>query len=421
MNTKLFVRLSTLTITFLFCELTFAQKKSLPGYYITVQGDTVKGVFPYYSQWSKNPVNVDFIVADATTPTQLTPKNSRKFVVEGYDEYISYDGQRLVNPIDDATLLNDRIFVNANDSSEQVVIFLRLVTRTISGDLYVLNDGKRTNFFYQLPGQLPVELKYKKTFDLNQIREVPIYRQQLNNLYADLIIQKKLTASLEKLPYTESDLLSFFLTLFPTAVTGQHNKKATAKLVLSAGAAVNMFSVQSDGSLPIVEDFPSSFSPLLSIACIAALDRNFGKYFLYPQIKLFRYKNTGEENQGTFINSTTYQADLLGVAGLSLGVNLVNEDNFKFFLTAGPGLMALVGGKQVKQLYSASDNSPYGSPEETELPSLTFCIDASAGIVLNRKVVITAIYMLPSPVANFTQYNPKLSSLQLTVGYRFSD
>ena len=171
--------------------------------------------------------------------------------------------------------------------------------------------------------------------------------------------------------------------------------------------------MQSDESLTIVKEFRSSFSPLLSIACIAPLDRNFGKYFLYPQIKLFRYKNTGEVNQGTFINSTTYQADLIGV-------ELMNEGNFQFFLTAGPGLMALVGGKQVKQLYSASDDSPYGRPEETVLPSLTFCIDASAGIVLNRKVVVTAIYMLPSPVADFAQYNPTLSSLQLTVGYKFS-
>ena len=420
MNMKPFLRLIVFTIAFLFCKLTFAQKKALPGYYISMQGDTVKGIFPSYSQWNKNPGKVEFIVAGTTTETQLTPKNSLKFVIEGYDEYISYDGQRLVNPIDNSTLMNDKIIVKANDSSEHVIIFLRLVTRTVGGDLYVLNDSKRMNLFYQLPGQLPIELKYKKTFDLNQIREIPSYRQQLNDLYADLIIQKKLTVPLENLPYSEKDILSFFLTLFPAAEIKQNQQKVTAKFVVSAGGAVNMFRVQSDESFTsIAKEYSSSFSPVLSIGVIAPLDRNFGKYFLYPQIKLFSYKNTGEGKSGTYMNSTTFQADLIGVAGLSGGINLTNKENFQFFLTAGPGFFAQVNGKQTIQLYLVSDNSPVGSPVEKTLPVLTFCIDASAGIVVNRKFVISAIYMLPTSVANFASYNPKLSSLQLTVGYKF--
>ena len=325
-------RLNAVAIALLFCFVTLAQKKALPGYYITVQGDTMKGIFPSYAQWNKSPGKVEFIVAGTTKSIELTPENSRKFVVDGYDEYISYTGLRLLNPIDNTTMINDRVTMGPNDSSETVVIFLRLVTRTTGGDLYVLNDAKRMNLFYQLPGQMPEELKFKKTFNQNQIKEIDIYRQQLNDLFGNLIIQKNMTPSLEKLDYTEKDLMTFFLSLFPTAGPARNEHRAASKWVVSIGGALNMFKVQADKSFTAVpKTYSSSFSPVASIGFMAALDRNFGKYFLYPNISLFRYKNTGEENTGTFNSSYTYQADLIGIIALNGGINLTNEENFQFF------------------------------------------------------------------------------------------
>lgn len=410
--------LTTLGVFFISASL-FAQKKSLPGYYITLQGDTIKGVFPRYAQWSKNPSQVEFSIEGTTNQIRLTPQNAHKFVVEGYDEYLSYSGRRLVNPIEDAILIGEQLFFDSHDSIQQVSLFLRLVKRTTGGDLYILNDALRMNFFYRLPGQQPTELRYKKTLVQNQINEMPDFRQQLSNAFAEIIVQKNLTSRLEKLRYEEENLSSFFQALFPAATIERKTSKGDAGWVVSVGAALNRVSVQAGKDFNFVpRNYASSFSPLLSAGFIIPMGRNFGKFFFYPQAKLFRYKNTGEENQGTFINSVTYKTNLAAIAELGAGVNVINQETFRVFLRGGMGMLMQVGAKQVKQLYAASDRSPYLGPTETELASLTYSISASTGVELNKKILFSATYMVPTNIGKFVFYSPELSGVHLQIAYK---
>ena len=104
---------------------------------------------------------MEFTAGTSVKSIKLTASNCRKFAVEGYDEYMSYTGDRLLNPITDFDVLDKR-YRSSDDEQEKLVAFLRLVTRTLSTELYVLTDSKRINFFYALPGSSPVELRYKK-------------------------------------------------------------------------------------------------------------------------------------------------------------------------------------------------------------------------------------------------------------------
>lgn len=231
---KTVFRLTTLFYAILLCTPSFAQKKTVTGFYISVQGDTVKGVFPNYSQWSNNPSEVEFAAAASVEPTTLTPQNCRNFVIEGHDEYLSYAGQRLVNPIYDNEVSKKR-YSNLGDEQEEVVTFLRLVTRTPNCELYVFTDNKRPNFFYRLPGDSVVELKYKKYYFENQldvsgfmrgyIAEITDYKGQLNSLFAEAIYRRKLTSALNTLPYAEDRLKMFLEQLFSTEPV-KHKKKS---------------------------------------------------------------------------------------------------------------------------------------------------------------------------------------------------
>lgn len=78
----------------------YSQKKIFTGYYINTSNDTVKGVFSNYEQWIKTPVTVPFIPSATSTPIELNAQNTIKFYVENYDTYLSYNGQRMINPID---------------------------------------------------------------------------------------------------------------------------------------------------------------------------------------------------------------------------------------------------------------------------------------------------------------------------------
>lgn len=416
---KVSYQLTALTVFLLLCQLLLAQKKMVPGYYISPQLDTVKGVFPDYVQWGKNPADVSFMAAGTGGVIRLTQQNVRLFVVEGYDEYRSYTGPRLLNPIDDYVLLSKRNLIGFNDSLQHVTTFLRLVTRTPGGDLYVLTDAARTNFFFQAPGGPLIELRYKKVFARDQIEEVANYKQQLNNLFTEAIRQRGITSRLERLPYSEEGLSSFLQDLFYTAKPEGRKKSGGTEWIFSAGGVLNRVNVQADRSvISIPQTYGSSFSPLLSLGFRVPLSRNFGKYFFYPQMKFFRYKNTGEEVQDRFINQATYQADLVAAAVFSSGVNVINKAACRVFVAGGAGLAAQFGARQVRQLYMASDHSPYNSATRTELPTLTYVLEASAGVRLGEKMLLQATYMVPAQIGNFLFYTPRLSGVQVSVGYK---
>ena len=48
----------------------------------------------------------------------------------------------------------------------------------------MLHDSKRVNFFYQVPGDSIVELRYKKSIVANRITEMAEYRDQLRQSFA---------------------------------------------------------------------------------------------------------------------------------------------------------------------------------------------------------------------------------------------
>jgi hypothetical protein len=416
---KRFQLLTTALAIFISCSSLCAQKKSVPGYYITQQGDTIKGTFPKYTQWSKNPSQVEFIIEGSTKHILLTPQDAQKFLVDGYDEYTSYTGKRLVNPIEDEKLLNGKYFGSINDSTQQVMTFLRLVKRTTGGDLYILNDAIRMNFFFQLPKQQLTELRYKKSLVQSQIKEAEDYKQQLNNLFAEAIVQKNLTSTLKRLQYKEKELSSFFQSLFPATLLEHKKPETKAQWVISGGAVLNMVSVDSDKSSSArSRTYSSSLSPLLSVGIMVPVGRNFGKYFFYPQVKLFRYKNTGEQNQSTVNNIITYyQTDFAIIAQVSGGINVVNQESFRIFIAGGLGMLGQPGGKQVKEYYDVS-NGRNLTTFETKLSTAAFAMDASAGVELNKRIFLSANYMIPTSIGNFISYNPKLSGIQIRVGYK---
>lgn len=398
----------------------FTQKKALPGYYITLQGDTVRGTFPYYAQWTKNPAQVDFIPTGETHQTELTPENTRQFTVNGYDEYVAYTGKRLVNPIDNNILLSETFLRGIDDESERITVFLRLVIATTGGNLYIFHDTKRMNFFYQATGQPVIELRYKKTLDLKQISEMPEYRQQLSAAFAAIIERKHLAEQLEKLKYTEQNLSSFFKTMFPV-VKEEARYPNAPKWILSGGVMATTIHAdlpdQSPSLLSQTRHF--SYSPLLSVGCIVPIGRNFGKYFAYPQLKLYQYKNTMEAYQDpTVIHAITCKADVVAVIEAGGGCNFINHENFKCFASAGIGLLLQPNATLNEKVYRASDHATLGNMA-IGLPGLFYSTEVSAGVVLNKKMLISVTYKLPSKDGDFEYLLPVISGTALTVGYIF--
>jgi hypothetical protein len=415
---KIAVKVIASFLTILFCVQLCAQSKSLPGFYITQSGDTVKGVFSNYTQWSKNPDRVKFTASATLQPIVLTPINCLKFSIENYDEYVSYSGQRLENPIEDQELINGKESMSSDDQYSNIITFLRLFSKNSYCELYVFSDNKRVNLFYKLPGQPLSELKYKKYLDQNKINEVPEYKQQLNNFFSIEIMKRNLAKSLQELPYTEKGMIEFFEKLSPDEKPKYKSRNLPAGWLLSAGVSINLLNVKGDKSIDEVrKNYSSSISPLMSVGYILPLARNFNNYFFFPQVKLYSYKSTGQLNDGTFIRTTTFKSNLIVTCEINGGVYVVNKENFRVHLSGGTGFMWLPDNKQLNQSFAASNNTLYSSSQE-HLSQITYIFNLSTGITIKKRILVLATYNFPAPVSkNYVYFTPMLRGIQFRVGY----
>lgn len=395
-----------------------AQSISTPGFYITPQGDTVRGTFPAYKQWNRNPAQVDFIPAAPAHLLVLTPANCRKFSIGNQDEYIAYTGPRLVNPIEDDKALKSEGYAGSEDQFAEVSTFLRLVSKAAGCELYLLTDHIRPNFFYSLRGQPLTELKHKIHSDNGRIIEHPAYKQQLLLLFPEEIAKRNLERTLESLRYTEDGMKAFFRKLSPAARSKQKTKNPAQGWLLTAGASLNTVKVKGDESIAQVRmKYNWSVAPLVSVGYLLPLNRNFGKYFFYPQVRVFRYKNSGETNHNTLIKHTTFQSDLVISAELHAGAHIINGKDFKLHLSGGGGILELVNNKAKEQTYTAATNSLYYSTE-TGLARMSHTFNLSTGVLLKNRLLVQATYNFPIPVGQYIFYSPSLTGVQLRVGYK---
>jgi len=401
----------------LLCIQLQAQNKIFTGFYISNSGDTVKGHFPKYTQWAQNRVRVDFISANNST-IQLTPFNCFKFSIDNYDEYISYSGKRLINPIEDNTAIDNRGYFDFHDRDTITTIFLRLVTRTPKCEIYVLTDNIRTNFFYKLPGQQIQELKFKMYYDENNLHELPEYRQQLNNLFAEEIPEKNLSKKLEELPYTEEAISEFIEKLFSIKNAKSISKDKSAGWRIIAGVSINSFKVAGNKYYPEAQlKYSTTAAPFLSIGYLTPFLRNFSRYFFYPQIRLYNYKNSGEKMDATFKQQVTFQTSFVVIPQLNAGANIINKENYHLFLYAGVGTMFLAKNKEISKELYPSNNAVY-TTYEYQLAKQTFAMNLSAGISLKNKFQFLVTYNLPYDVGKFPSHFPKPSSIQIGLGYQ---
>jgi hypothetical protein len=392
----------------------FAQKSTFIGYYINEKGDTVSGTFLHYTQWGKNPSKVKFLPSGSPREEQLMPQQVKRFVVQGYDEYISYIGPRLLNPIDEVAVVRD--YVKGEDSVGELNTFLRLVTKTSEAELYSFSDGLRTNLFLKTRGQGIMELRYKKSYDQYGIAEIAEFRDQLKQQFQNRIVEKRLLIAFENINYTEEDITRFLLKLYPAVKGGDRERVPGLQLTVLGGIAFNNVFVHGEG--PVPGKYNTSLSGIFSFGFILPFKRDFGKYFLSAQVKLFKYKSTGESPEYEYIRHVDYIADLVIMPELSGGVNLINKTQTKLFFSAGAGVLLYKNAMQISYLRKPTSDAAYGTSRTDVQLTSTGSFDASLGMVLIKRLLVSTTYMYVPKLGTFGTYSPGISGFQLLAGVK---
>jgi hypothetical protein len=402
----------------LFCQQIIAQE-TFTGFYVTLEGDTVRGAFPKYNQSSKNPVKLQFTPGAGSKSIELNPLNCLKASITNYDEYLSYSGNRLINPTDDIIAMENQAYFSSRDSVGKVVTFLRLVIQTPRCSIYVLNDNIRTNFFYQLPGQPLQELRLKKYVEENKVAEIAEYRQQLNTVFGEEIERKHMSRALGELAYSEDALTQFVKRLFPVAKAKVTASDLMSGWIVNAGVSANSMKVSGDqAASEAAIDYKASYAPYVSIGYYVPIQRNFNRYFFYPQLRLFNYKNSGEKPTYSFNQRITFQCDLAILPQLNVGANIINKASLRFFIYGGVGMTTFINHTKVDEYFNPSNNTLY-STHENKLASLIVGLNLSSGVTINNRFQVLVSYNVSPDVDELAVTNSKPSNLQAGVGYKF--
>src|SRR5690242_3321316 len=115
----------------------YSQKNTGRQYYTDLKGDTIRGKFPNVKQWVHNPGEVELIGPD-NREIKLTSQNCRSFHAGEYDNYVAYEGSRMINPLEDGQSNTP----NLPDTYDTLHTFLKVLYHGINITLYSYTDKK---------------------------------------------------------------------------------------------------------------------------------------------------------------------------------------------------------------------------------------------------------------------------------------
>ena len=389
----------------LFSITSYSQKKEVSGYYITLQGDTIPGLFTDYRQWSRNPANVAFVSAREGKPVTLTPSNCSSFSVDKYDQYLSYTGKRITNSLDYAAAS----FEDGSITYDTISTFLRQVAETEAYRFYVYNGKERINLFYTSRSKEPIELIQRLVVTDNIVAESMQYIQQLKGLF----INKIDAATIEKVNFIEDGLVDLVNKINRGSRYQTNLEKPDDGVVIVAGASYNSFKFSGDRTSDFTSaNYKSNVVPVVGIGYIVTLKRNFGKVFLLPLLKIYAHKHSSlysSPGSSAAVKSTFKSAAIITFT-LQGGYNFINKAGLKAFIGPGMGMSMFAKNEYTREAF-------YGA-NKSKMIGISYVLDVHAGVIAQKKYVVWASYSFPTPTTNFVITSGNLSSLQIGVGYK---
>ena len=268
-----------LAILILILPLTVAAKtpKLFPGYFLNMQGDTVKCNFEIES-WSRNPLVVH--ASNAKGPLELRPEETMGFGVYGYSDYTSGNVTYHSAPIN-GTNLPDKF----SDKTETKWCFLKSLANG-KFNLYKLVTPERIIFFVSDHGTVPTELVYRVAFRDNQELEDLSFHDALISYFNEEGMGETYDGRIRRAKYKEDDLLGLVKILDGNQMSNSHagRKSSGFESFVLGGARMYTFPSSFNGTHSLTEQFSvnNHFSPALGPLA------GFGVYYnLSPQTEKF--------------------------------------------------------------------------------------------------------------------------------------
>ncbi|WP_460923367.1 hypothetical protein [Pontibacter brevis] len=418
-------------LLFLLPSLAFAQANYKPGLVVTSSGDTLNG-FINYREWDLAPETVSFQTSGNSGKVQeLNAATTRYFEVTGLEAYRGFEVLISTDRVDVGNLSHGS--PDSSPSTEHV--FLKVLQDGTKVSVYSYKDNIKERFFIMEKGEAkPQELLYRRYYDKrNSTRIITqhAYVGQLLNVARHLnVLSDKLQREIEAAAYKEKDILQVVSKLNGLSDReAELDKQGKMGFRLFTGLALSRSTVEVKGqnTFADADENPASYMPRLAFGADAFLNRNVQQLVFRLEAALtqgsYQLKKTEPSGGGSYYNLTYGMKQATVSVTPQVIYNLYNTDALKLYLGGGFAFNYSDYSKNIyhrKYIYPAQNSETlYVTDDYMELSSYWSTYSLRAGVVVNTKFEISAMYLAPSPITRYAHIEVATGSLNIGINYLF--
>ncbi|WP_162051796.1 outer membrane protein [Pontibacter pamirensis] len=400
---------------------------------VTTQGDTLRG-FIDYREWDITPKTVSFKTSeDSGKAQEFNAASASYFEVTGMEIYRGFEIPISMDRVD-----IDNLSRGVPDSKfTTAYIFLKRLQDGAKVSLYSYKDDIKERFFLLEKGEeKPRELLYRRYYDTRNntriITQHAYVGQLMNAARHNGLLTDKLQREIEAAAYKEKDLLRVV-----SKINGRNGEEREMYnqggigFRLFAGLALSRGTLEVEGKNPFTdaEENPASYMPRLAFGADAFLNRNVQQLVFRLEAGLTQgsyYMKTNETSGGGSYYDLTYDLKQRTASLMpQLVYNFYNKDNLKLYVGAGFAFnYSTYSGNVYHRKYinpTLDFETLYETADYQELSPSWSTYTLRAGVVVNRKYEISALYLAPNSITKYTNHAVTNGSLSLGINYLFRD
>jgi len=398
--------------------LSSAQSNFQKGYIINNTRDTLKGYIDY-KEWSLNPSSINFKTDLDAGIQEVTVKNLLAYSIDGFESFQKHEVDISMSKVE----LN-QVSVGPDTSKKRDIVFLKVLQTGKNVTLFSYTDGIKQRFYLlEKDGLVPYELSsqlYMKSDTENILIRGTGYIRQLSSVMTKLNVgTDDNRRRLRYLSYNEKDLMNIV-----AAINEQQLVKAKPGLRFFAGAGLNISKAVYKGDIIFAGKgavSKTSYSPMITIGVDLLANPAIGKLIYRLESALLMSKNEVSINTNQNGNAIAKHAFDQVTINFTPQViyNFYNTNRLKIFAGGGLGLNFSTYSNNKRTAYDSYRNENTVTDNAVEMEKFNFSLPFTAGVVIHKRVEISAGYAFSSSITNYAGYSINIQRYRMGVNYLF--
>ena len=398
--------------------LSFAQSNFHKGYILTNSSDTLKGYIDYKER-EQNPLIVIFKKELADQPQSFTVGNCTGYGINEMEVY-----QRAVIDISMSKIEVPNLSTGLDSSSRRDIVFLKVLQAGKNITLYSYRDDIKQRFYLKdRNNTVPYELIRQTYIDpvSDHLVERNKYARQLliemMKFKAGTEIQQQKTLSLR---YDETAILKVVSLINDEQPV--KSKYSGSKFFIGTGATSSKMGYSGASQFTNGAQSKSSILPFFTAGVDFFANPAIGKLIFRLELSFLASKtdiSKHDNSPSAFEPYMDHSFNQISAAFTPQFIyNIYNTDPLKIFVGAGVGFN-LSSYSHNESTYTDIYGNTQTQYQQVEFQTFNFSFPAVAGIVLNKKMEISAGYIFPYAITNYQSFNVTMQRYKLGISYLF--